>query len=251
MPVMDEFKEQREALKNGTPKEKLSYFVYYYKWHVIAGVLAVAAVVSIAYEILTQKDTAFYACLLNSVELPSAEEYNAKFTEYAGIDTDTYDVIFDANLHINPDNIDESTMANSQKLMAYLAAADLDVMITDADSILTYAYQEDFTHLEELLSPEQYEAYSPYFYYIDLKAVEEWNAVLDNPDNMFTDYSYDFPDPRKPEEMESPVVVGIYLDSCDAIRESYHFKSDDVVYAVFANTTRSEMALRYLDYLMQ
>ena len=33
MAVMDEFKEEREALKNGTPKQKLAYFWYYYKWH--------------------------------------------------------------------------------------------------------------------------------------------------------------------------------------------------------------------------
>ena len=26
MPVMDEFKEEREALKHGTPKQKLAYF---------------------------------------------------------------------------------------------------------------------------------------------------------------------------------------------------------------------------------
>ena len=29
MAVMDEFKEEREALKNGTPKQKLAYFWYY------------------------------------------------------------------------------------------------------------------------------------------------------------------------------------------------------------------------------
>ena len=34
MAVMDEFKEEREALKRGTPKQKLAYFWYYYKWHV-------------------------------------------------------------------------------------------------------------------------------------------------------------------------------------------------------------------------
>ena len=29
MPVMDEFKEERAAMKNGTPKEKLAYFFDY------------------------------------------------------------------------------------------------------------------------------------------------------------------------------------------------------------------------------
>ena len=35
MPVMDEFKEERAAMKNGTPKEKNPYFYYYYNWYYI------------------------------------------------------------------------------------------------------------------------------------------------------------------------------------------------------------------------
>jgi len=41
MAVMDEFKEEREALKRGTPKQKLAYFWYYYKWHVIISVMII------------------------------------------------------------------------------------------------------------------------------------------------------------------------------------------------------------------
>ena len=49
MAVMDEFKEEREALRNGTPKEKLSYFWYYYKWHTLIGAFVILiAIVLIA-----------------------------------------------------------------------------------------------------------------------------------------------------------------------------------------------------------
>ena len=68
MPVMDEFREEREALKHGTLKEKLSYFVYYYKWHVIVSVCAIAAVAVLASQILTRKDTAFYAAMVNGMD---------------------------------------------------------------------------------------------------------------------------------------------------------------------------------------
>ena len=37
MPVMDEFREERETIKNGTFKQKWQYFCDYYKWHVIIG----------------------------------------------------------------------------------------------------------------------------------------------------------------------------------------------------------------------
>ena len=51
MAVMDEFKEEREALKRGTPKQKLAYFWYYYKWHVIISVIIIGMLVSFIYQI--------------------------------------------------------------------------------------------------------------------------------------------------------------------------------------------------------
>ena len=39
MPLMDEFKEERESIKNKSKKEKLSYFWYYYKWWVILPII--------------------------------------------------------------------------------------------------------------------------------------------------------------------------------------------------------------------
>lgn len=50
MAVMDEFKEEREALKRGTPKQKLAYFWYYYKWHVIISVIIIGMLVSFIYQ---------------------------------------------------------------------------------------------------------------------------------------------------------------------------------------------------------
>ena len=64
MAVMDEFKEEREALKNGTPKQKLAYFWYYYKWHVIISIVVIAMVGSFIYQYVNRKDTAFEAVLL-------------------------------------------------------------------------------------------------------------------------------------------------------------------------------------------
>ena len=41
MAVMVEFKEEREALKHGTPKQKFTYFMDYYKWYVIIAVIII------------------------------------------------------------------------------------------------------------------------------------------------------------------------------------------------------------------
>ena len=60
MALMDEFKEERASIKNGTFKQKFSYFWCYYKWHVICSVLAVVIVVSYIHAVVTRKDIAFY-----------------------------------------------------------------------------------------------------------------------------------------------------------------------------------------------
>lgn len=248
MAVMDEFREEREALKNGTLKQKLSYFVYYYKWHVIVTVLSVILVVSLIVQMVTRKDTAFYVCMLNTSP-QNAEQYTADFAEFAEIDLNTYNVIFDTSMSISQGEIlDQDTVASTEKLMVYIAASELDVMVTDEASIQEYANAEYFFDLREFLTPEQVEQCEPYFYYVDWKVVEEWRAAIDNFDQS---YVPSYPDPRKPEEMEQPVPVGIYLDKSEALKRSFYFLSDDVVLTVFRSTTKPETALKFVDFLMK
>ena len=251
MAVMDEFKEEREALKHGTPKQKFQYFLDYYKWHVIIAVLVIVMGIYTIREVMNRKETVLYISLLNTLKLESADQHNTDFMESINLDRNSYQIIFDADIWININSMDEATMAASQKLAAYLAAGELDIMITDTDSLTSYSYQEDFLTMEELLSPEQYERYQPDFYYIDRAAVQEWHDYISNYDNLMLEIDFEFPDPRKPEEMESPVAVGIFMDDCKGLKESYHFKSDDVAFCVFANSSHTEAALQYLDYLMQ
>jgi len=259
MAVMDEFKEEREALKHGTPKQKIQYFLEYYKWHVIIPVVAVIAIVSTIISIVNRKETALYVCMLNVSEKLNVEgtlqstsnaDHNAAFVEYAGIDTDEYEVQLDTGMSINYSSLTGDDSASAQKYMTYLAAAEMDVIVTDAASIEHYAYLEDFYDLREILTPEQIEKYEPYFYYIDMVTVAERNEMLEDPDSLHTDYILIGPDPRKPEEMQEPVPVAIYMDDCDLIREHFYFQTDEVVAGVFVNTTRLDMALQYLNFLL-
>lgn len=260
MAVMDEFREEREAMKHGTPKEKLSYFICYYKWHVIIAVAAVACIISVIVSIATRKDTAIYVCMLNTLEKgydstglesTAAEEFGNLFAEYAGIDTGEYNVHLDTSMSIRYDLTDQDSMYSAQKYMTYLAAAEMDVIVTDEASLEQYSYQEDFFDLREILTPEQLEAYEPYFYYIDMAVVEERNEIMDSADNLYTDYVLIAPDPRDPEAMEEPVPVGIYLDECEKLRDYFYFQSDDVVACVFVNTQKPDTALQFLDFLMK
>jgi hypothetical protein len=263
MAVMDEFKEERAALKNGTPKEKFAYFIDYYKWHVIVTVAVIAAVVSFIVELVNGKDNAIYICMLNTLETSydglstdssATDELAAKFADYADIDTDKYEVFFDTSMTISSDTstADEYSVTSTEKFATYLAAAEMDVLVTDADSMKNYAYQSDFCDLRDILTEEQLEKYEPYFYYIDNKTMEEWNEFLDDINNLTGDTTLDAPDPRHPEDMAEPIPVGIYLDDCEEIRQYFYFRDEEnIVASVFVNTQRTDTALQFLDYLME
>lgn len=249
MPVMDEFQKERDAVRNGTPKQKLSYFVYYYKWYVIAAVLILLAVISLAVHFANQKETAFYACLLNAAPGENAEQYIQSFTEYAGIDTDAYETDFDTSIIISETQGNPETLAAaSQQLMIYIAAGNLDVMLTDTNSIRHYANADLFYDLRDFLTPEQLKLYEPYFYYVDWSVVQELKQSMPDSEN---DFIPAYPDPRKPEEMEQPVPVGIFLKKDCALTDNYYFLSDDVVLSVLSNTGRSQTASRFIDFVMQ
>lgn len=249
MPVMDEFKKERDAIKNGTPKQKLSYFIYYYKWHVIAAVLVVLAVISLIRHYADQKDTAFYACLVNSVEGENTAEYIQSFADYAGIDTNAYEICFDTSILISdPEANPETIEAASQKLMIYIAAGNLDVLLTDAHSIQHYANAQLFYDLRDFLTPEQLELYEPYFYYVDLTVVQALQETMVNSEE---EYIPTYPDPTKPEEMDQPVPVGIWIKSNGALTKNYAFLSNDLVLAVLPNAKNPETASKFIDFLMQ
>lgn len=248
MPVMDEFKEERAALKNGTLKEKLSYFWCYYKWHVVAAVAIVAFAVSMTVSILTSKENALYVAIINAVELPPAAEYPAAFAEYAGIDTQTYDILFDTTMRFG-DSMDQDTIASSQKLMTYLAAGELDVFVGDEAAINQYAYNETFYDLRDVLTAEQLEQYEPYFYYLDQTLLDALNEAKDSPDYDYTSFTHR-PDPKDPEAMENPVPVGLYLNTAASFLENYYF-SGDVVLAIPVNCGSMENASKFIDFVLE
>ena len=247
MAVMDEFREEREALKNAPLKKKLSYFWGYYKWHVIIIIAAIAIVSSFIYEFVTQKDSAFFGVFLNSFPVEEkADEYLQNFASVAGIDTEEFDIGLDTSLFISKEGMDQNTMASVQKLMVYIAAAEIDVVASDTETFEQYANNNNFADLRDVLTPEQLDRYQSSFYYVDQAAIDAKDAANDAND---LDYVPNYPDPARPEEMEQPIPVAIYIDSSNPLFQSYQFTKSPVVIGVVVNTTRPETATAFIDYI--
>lgn len=250
MPVMDEFQNERKALlKNGTTKDKFSYFWCYYKWHVILTIIIIAAVVSLIHTYVTRKDVGFYAVMLNGRANESAEAYSLEVADALGIDSEKSEVLFDTTMYVDFNRMDDATISSSQKMMVYIAAAEFDVIVTDTASLEHYAYTDVLYDLRDLLSAEQIEKYEPYFYYIDKKVLDEKMAASDALDSSYVPV---YPAaPSKPETMAEPVPVGIYVKNCKELTDNFSFMADDIVFSVVVSTTRPEMSIQYLDYIFE
>lgn len=250
MPLMDEFKEERKAMKNKSLRERLSYFWDYYKWHVIGGIAGAVLAGTFIFQVFFGKDIGFYAVLLNATDLAQAEAYAQRFTEYAGIDTGKYIVTFETDMYIDryDDIPDPDMITTAEKLMVSVTTGELDVMVSDADSIQYYAYNAYFCDLRNLLTTEQLAMYEPYFFYIDQSEVER---LMEATDNFDTSYTVNYLDPMDPEAMEQPVPVGLYVNHDQALQEAFYFRGEDVVLCVCINTTRPEAASKFIDFVMQ
>lgn len=240
MPVMDEFKEERDLMKDRSFKEKCSYFWDYYKWHVIGGIALVFIAFSLIRTIVTHRDTAFYAAMINTGAGPQAEAFKEGFAEAAGIDTKKYQIYLDTDMHLDLTKMDDVTVSTTQKMMVYVAAGDIDVLVSDITGMDRYAYNEVMIDLRDFLSPEDFEKYSPLFYYMD-------RALVEDADVTTADIAYP-KNPSDPSTMTDPIPVGILVNSSKVLSNSFLYGGNRY-FCVLVNSAKMDYAHTFLDYL--
>ena len=259
MAVMDEFKAEREYLKkHGTRQEKLAYFWDYYKWHTIIGVIAVIIVISSVYNALTAKDVVLNGILLNSsssLEDEKKEIFISEFLTQQQIDTKKNEIILNTSLYYTSDSeknenysTGELTYTASQILMVQVAAGELDFITAERSTLVSLAYAEYFADLTTILSEEQIAAYQPYFYYIDQAVVDKMNEDTD----LDSTEKITFPASDHPETMEKPIPVMIDISKCEMTNIFYPYmkEADPIVVGFTVNSEHTELATKFLDYLI-
>lgn len=253
MPVMDEFREEREALKNESFKKKAEHFFYYYKWHVIITLAALIFAGSLAHDILTAKEYALYGVFLNTyAEQSAVAEMMNEVATRLEVDTDKFVVDIDTTLSIGTsDNAYTSTevsYTSQQKLMAYMAASEIDFIAADQTTFLNYASTDTFHDLREIMTEAQIEKYEPYFFYADMEEVrkKEEEAANGNFDYIMREY-----DPSDPDTCVDPVPVAIYIHSSSKVTNLCTFREELIPMGFVANSQHLDNALYFLDYLFE
>ncbi len=251
MALMDEFKEERESIKNGTLKQKAAYFWEYYRWHVIIPVAIIIAISCYIYQLATKTDDIVNGILLNTHNVEAqtlADQVASDFSKEMKIDTKKYSVSLNTALRYTANETnDVSNYESIQALIAWIGAGTVDFITSDEDTMTEFAYSEYFVDLREILSKDEIAKYEPYFLYIDLAVIEAKNNAADN--NQTTE-TITIPDCRKPETMEEPVPVLIDIKQCEALSEIYS-GAETLVLGITSNAPNKEMTLNFLNYMMK
>ena len=263
MPVMDEFKEERAALKNASFKEKWQYFLDYYKWYVIGGALTIILGGILIRDIVTAKDYALFGTFLNAYAYENEDgtiKGQALMDEMATrleIDTDKYVASIDSSLSIGGSSstdvtgmtASEVSYNSEQKLMVYIAAGDLDFIAADSTTFLQYATTETFHDLRNILTPEQQAKYEPYYYYVDMDEVNKANTAATNLEaDSYVPRVYD---PLDPSTCADPVPIAICINNSEKAMEAYWFREEIVPMGFVVNSSHPEEAVMFLEYLFE
>lgn len=247
MAVMDEFKEQREAIKEKSFREKLKYFVYYYKWHVLGGLAIVLLLTALVRDMLNSKEMAMFGLFLNaySTTLESPDEFVEDFAAYADIDLNENSLSFEHTFRMG-EQMDQAGLEANQMIMVYLAAGDLDVMTMDEYNFNKYAYKDVYSNLRTLLSEEMLEQYKDYLFYIDNAFMEEVDRVAKE---ETLDYVITYPDYTDPDSMEDPIPVGINLTVSEKYHEYYSYGDDEGFIGILINTKNADKCKKIFEFL--
>ncbi|MEE1314347.1 MAG: hypothetical protein UHS49_01085 [Faecalimonas sp.] len=250
MAAMDEFRKEREAIKQAPLKEKLAYFWEYYKWHTIITLFVIVALTSYIYTLATKKDNVLNGVLLNTLSMEAdATGLIEGFSEAAKVDLDEYSINFNRSLtYSSKPEAASSNMSAMQAMMAWNSAGDIDFITADAETMIDLAYRGYFADLSEILDEEAFTKYEPYMLYMDEAVVEAQQEAYDNMEET-TDII--IPDPAKPEEMKKPIPVLLDVSACEGLQKAYGYETETLSLGLTKTGKNQEMALKFVDYVMK
>ncbi len=151
MPVMDEFKEEREAIKHAPFAKKLEYFKDYYLLPLIIVLVTAGIAGSFFYSVFSQKKAALYVSLVNfNLTEESTDGLTAPFAEER-INPRREEIFLDYSSFISSDenelNFIKYGYEDEQRLFSMVMTGTIDLFITGEDVIDRYAEQDWFDDL--------------------------------------------------------------------------------------------------------
>ncbi len=225
MAKMDEFREEREAMKNAPLKDRLAYFWEYNKLETTIAVVAIISVISIAVTILGKKDVLLEGMILNrfwtEMEGSGCDSISEDYIAYRGLDYDECEIMLNGSQNYFPGNGDKLIEENvnvMQLIAASCAGQALDFIIAEPATLHEFDMGEYFLDLRLVLTEEQMQAYDEYLIY---------------------------------SEINTDVPIMLDITGCEKVEEVYAYKHDTLAFGVIANAPHMEELISFADYLME
>ena len=238
----------KQVLKNGTPKEIVSYLWYYFKWHFIILLLLIVMATDLIYTNVTAKEYVLQGMFLNVLaEQDISEKLENSYLSKHPIDFSSQDVFFDTSLFYSPDT-DATSATNAyetlQLIVARIIGGQSDFIVADAKTLAMLAYEGYYSELANVLTEAQYIKYENHFLYYDRAYLEYLNTL------SYDDTDISYPDPTKPELMVDPVPIMIDVSNSSILTDVYLGSNNTYGFAIIANGANLENSLKFIDHLM-
>ena len=225
MARMDEFREEREMMKERSLGERLEYFWEYNKLNVIIALVAVISVVSIIYTVVTKEDIILEGVILNrywtEMEGLGCDKIKSAYLEYRELDPEEYTIsVNGALIYADPD-VAELALESSeavQIITSQALTASLDFITGDVESLMYFDEIEYLGDLRNYLTDEQIQAYSEYFVY---------------------------------SETHPSIPVILNVTGSKTLTEEYTRKNQELGICIIGNAPHVEELQLFVDYLMQ
>ena len=230
MALMDEFKEERESIKNKPFKEKVGYYWYYYKWRLIIPIIIFIIGFNLISTIVNKPKIILDGMFINISDFNRLEQldlYTQNFVQSLDLDPSKYSIAYNPNhtyiseekKAIMPEEaIDPSANKYAiQNVVAGLGSKSLNFIIGPSDSLLEIDSNQLFTDLSEILTDEQQQAYASYYIYLE-------------------------------DEERLPILLDI--QHCEELMDIYGNPDIPLAIGIVGDSEEMDMMLKFIDYIM-
>lgn len=156
---------EKEKFQSMNRKEKIQYFNQYYLGKMLVGIVVICFIGYIVYTFVKPKvETVLYTAVLDGcIDAETATSFESDMIDRLGLNTKESTVMFDSSFYITGNSSYSSS--NIEKLVVYIAAGDIDVMIGPESTMNQYATAGYFTKMSECLPTDLFSTLTDNFYY--------------------------------------------------------------------------------------
>lgn len=217
--------------------KEIRYILWeYYRWLILVVGLLIIFLITFFGIQLTKKTDAFNAFVVNGYLYNEENDFVDQFAESAQIDTDKYQISIEC-LQIG-ESYDEASLVATQTIAAFTASQRLDLAVMDIQSYAAYAQEGLFADLRNVLSADQLDTLTGYFYYIEASHPQSpqqaGNTIISKDPSVFS----------------SPIPIGIDITSFERFTDVYFYPENNCCLGIVASSTRKDNSAKFIDFII-